>query len=83
MATGYNKGGGCDFEGGFIPFARTKAERTAKGDSRLSLEERYGDHAGFVAKVRAAVARQQSAGWLLPDDAAAMVNAAEASAVLR
>lgn len=45
--------------------------------------ERYGDHAGFVAKVRAAVTRQQAAGWLLPDDAELIVAAAEKSNVLR
>ena len=36
--------------GGFIPFAKTKAERTASGDPRLSLEERYVDHAGLRAR---------------------------------
>ncbi len=64
LAAGYGKGGGCVFAGGFIPFAKTKAERQAKGDPRASLEERYGDHAGFVAKVRAAVA-QQHGRWLV------------------
>jgi hypothetical protein len=80
---GFRRGGGCGFEGGFIPFARSRAERESNGDPRPSLEERYGDHAGFVSRVREAVARQQADGWLLPDDAAAIVAQAEASDVLR
>lgn len=80
---GVDAGKNCGFNGGFIPFARTKADRLAKGDPRLSLEERYGDHAGFVAKVREAAARQQAAGWLLPDDAARIVANAETSEVLK
>ena len=36
---------GCDASGMVIPFARTKAQRMASGDPRLSLEERYPGHA--------------------------------------
>ena len=82
-AKGYGAGGGCSLFGGFIPFARTKVERTASGDPRPSLEERYTDHAGFVAKVKAATARSQTDGWLLPDDAARIIGQAEASDVLK
>ncbi|HSI17143.1 MAG TPA: alpha/beta hydrolase domain-containing protein, partial [Sphingomonas sp.] len=82
QSSGYGKGGGCGFFGGFIPFARTRAERIAAGDPRPSLEERYGTHAGFVARVRATVAKQQAAGWLRPEDAANLVSQAEASKVL-
>jgi hypothetical protein len=32
-----------------IPFAKTNEERTANNDPRPSLQERYGDHAGYVA----------------------------------
>ena len=81
-AKGFEAGGGCGFAGGFIPFARTKAERLAKNDPRPSLEERYTDHAGFVAAVRAAIARQKAAGWLLDADAAALEKQAENSKVL-
>jgi hypothetical protein len=67
----------------FIPFRRTRAERLAAGDPRLSLEERYGDHAGYVAAVRAAAGALVSQGFLLPEDAARLVSEAEASDVLR
>ncbi|MFM5931951.1 MAG: alpha/beta hydrolase domain-containing protein [Novosphingobium sp.] len=80
---GIDAGKGCGFEAGFIPFARTQAERLAKGDPRLSLEERYGDHAGFVAHVRKAVSEVQAEGWLLPEDGEKIIRDAEASAILR
>ena len=71
------------YAGGFIPFAKTKKERLAKGDPRLSLEERYRDHAGYVAVVKAAAERQVKERFLLPDDAAKLIKAAEAGNVLR
>ncbi len=71
------------YAGGFIPFANTKEERLAKGDPRLSLEERYRDHAGYVAVVKAAAERQVKEHFLLPEDAARLIKAAEASNVLR
>ena len=82
LAKGYGAGADCGFAGGFIPFATTKAERLAKGDPRLSLEERYRTHAGFVARVKAVAQRRTLEGWLLPDDAARLVSEAEASSVL-
>ena len=80
---GFEAGRGCGFAGGFIPFARTRAERDRAGDPRPSLEERDSDHAGFVAAVEQAVRQQTAKGWLLPDDAARLVEEARASAVLR
>lgn len=80
---GFGRGGGCGFFGGFIPFARTEAERRATGDPRPSLEARYGDHAGFVARVRAVAAQQVAAGWLIAADESRLVAEAEASEVLR
>ena len=73
----------CYYAGGMIPFARTKAEREANNDSRPSLEERYGDHAGYVEAVRKAVAKVHAAGFLREVDGAALVKQAEASNVLR
>jgi hypothetical protein len=80
---GFFKGHNAGFAGGFIPFARTRAERTDAGDPRPSLEERYRDHAGYVAAVKAAVARLVEQRFLLPDDAARLVREAGASDVLR
>lgn len=69
--------------GGFIPFARTRAERLASGDPRRSLEERYGTHAGYVNAVAAAAETLVTDGFLLRADADAMIRQAEVSTVLR
>jgi len=68
----------CDRDGSFIPFAGTKKEREAAGDPRPSLEERYGDRDAYVARVRAASEALVPERLLLPTDAAAYVEAAEA-----
>lgn len=81
--SGINKGKNCGFVAGFIPFARSRAERMAKGDPRPSLEERYTDHAGFVARVREVASQMQADGWLFPDDAARIVKDAEDSSILK
>ena len=73
----------CSLTGSFFPFARTRAEREANGDPRLSLEERYGDHAGFVAAVRRAADESVARRLLLPEDAEVLVGMAEESDVLR
>lgn len=73
----------CNYVGGMIPFAKTQAERLAQGDPRLSLEERYGNHAGYVAAVRKAAANAVARGFLLQEDADALIAAAEASQVLK
>ena len=73
----------CNYVGGMIPFARTKADRLASGDPRLSLEERYTDHAGYVAAVRKAAANAVARGFLLQADADALISDADASLVLK
>jgi len=78
----FHQGQICNYVGGMVPFAKTKAERLANGDPRLSLEERYADHAGYVAAVRAAAANAVKQGFLLQEDADALVAQADASAVL-
>jgi hypothetical protein len=82
-ATGYLKGRGCGFSGGFIPFARTREERLVSGDPRPSLEERYGSHEAYVSKVRAAARRLVDQRFLLQEDADRLVREAEVSGVLR
>ena len=80
---GFYRGRSCGFVGGYIPFARTKAERAASGDPRLSLEERYRDHAGYVAVARAAAERLVKERFLLPEDAARIIRDVDNSSVLR
>ena len=73
----------CNYVGGMLPFAATLAQRVAAGDQRPSLQERYGSHEGYVAAVRKAASRAQEAGFLLAEDAAALIRAADESKVLR
>ncbi len=82
-SSGYLKGRGCGFSGGYIPFATTKADRIATGDPRPSLQERYGTHEAYVAKVKAAAEREVTRRFLLQDDADRIVREAEASNVLK
>ena len=64
-ASGFYKDMICAFQGGMIPFATTKADRLARGDTRLSLEERYSTHDGYVSAVRVAAAKAVAEGFLL------------------
>ena len=73
----------CNYVGGMIPFAKTRDERMARQDPRLSLEERYGTHANYVARVRQAAANAVARGFLLQPDADALIAEAEASKVLK
>jgi hypothetical protein len=82
-ASGFHKGKICNYAGGTIPFAKTKAERIANEDPRPSLEERYGTHAGYVAAVAAAARKAIAEGFLLEADAKGLVAAAAGSDVLK
>jgi hypothetical protein len=82
VASGFHQGKICNYAAGMIPFARTKAERTANNDPRLSLEERYTDHAGYVEAVKAAAAKAVAQGFLLQPDADKLVSQAASSNVL-
>jgi Alpha/beta hydrolase domain len=82
-ASGFFKGMECNFAGGMVPFAKTKAERLANEDPRPSLEERYTNHAGYVAAVDAAARKAVAEGFLLEADAKALVAAADAGDVLK
>ena len=79
----FHQGQICNYVGGMVPFAKSQAERLTNGDPRLSLEERYGTHEGYVAAVRRAAANAVARGFLLQADADALIEAADASQVLR
>lgn len=69
----------CDGFGQAIPFAQTKAARLAAGDPRLSIEERYRNHADYVRKVGKAARKLARRGFMLPDDVERTIAAAQAS----
>jgi len=77
----FHAGQVCNYVGGMVPFFKTKAQRLAAGDPRLSLEERYGTHAGYVAAVTKAANRAFDRGYLLAADRDALIAQAVASDV--
>lgn len=81
-ASGFAKGRICGFNGGAVPFAKTRAARLASGDPRLSIEERYGTLEGYVCVVRAAAERMVADRLLLRGDADRTIREAQESNVL-
>jgi hypothetical protein len=69
--------GFCELTGSFVPFAATKAEREAAGDSRPSLEERYPSRAAYLTAMRVSADRLITARFLRPDDAYRLLTEAE------
>lgn len=69
--------------GAFIPFHKTKKERIEAGDERLSLEERYGTHEGYVNAVKKAAELLVSKRLLLPEDAGKIILKAQKSDILK
>jgi hypothetical protein len=82
VKTGFDQGKICTLQGGYVPFAKTKAERTASGDPRPSLEERYKTHKAYVDAVKAAADKAVAERFLLRADADRLVAEAAASDVL-
>jgi alpha/beta hydrolase family protein len=74
IAAGPLKGREASLAGGYIPFAKTKAERLASGDPRLSIEERYTSlWLYYLFAINEANIMVQER-FLLPDDAAVLLN---------
>jgi len=82
-AKGFDKGKICTLNGGYLPFAKTKSERSASGDPRPSLEERYRSHQGYVDAVKAAAEKAVADRFLLRADADRLIAEATASDVLK
>jgi len=61
---------GCEANGQFIPFAKTEAERAAKGDPRPSVAARYPTFAHYHGKIRAALNDMVEDRLLLCEDTA-------------
>ena len=73
----------CDRFGSYTPFATTRAEREAKSDPRPSLEERYGDHAGYVRRMEEAANQLVAARLLLREDAERFIAKAKSAEVAK
>ena len=62
------------WDGSFVPFPRTEAERQASADPRPSLEARYRDRSDYEAKLRAAAVAVAGKDLLLQEDVDALVR---------
>ena len=62
--------------GSFVPFPVTKAARDESADSRVSIEERYGNRALYQELVTAAATKLAQEGYLLNEDVAPVVERA-------
>jgi hypothetical protein len=76
-ARGYGHGAQWKFEGSYIPFPDTPAERSATGDPRLSVKERYPDWQAYVAAITRAAQELVAAGLMLEEDVERCATAAE------
>jgi hypothetical protein len=74
IPTGPLKGREKSLAAGYIPFAKTKAERVASGDSRLSIEERYPTAAVYYATAVKQANEMVEQRYLLPEDAIRLLN---------
>lgn len=75
------QGNFCNFNGSFVPFAATKAERAATGDPRPSLEERYPTKEAYVAAMQAVGAKLVAQRLMLQEDLDRLVTEAQAKGV--
>jgi hypothetical protein len=82
-AAGFREGELCGLTGSYIALARTQGEREQAGDPRPSLEELYGDHAGYVRAVARAAIGLWSQRFLLWEDVRRLITEAQNSDVLR
>jgi hypothetical protein len=79
----YPEGELCDRYGSYKPFPATRAERLETRDPRASLEERYGDHAGYVRQVEAAVKKLVAERLLLAEDGEVFVARAKSEEIAK
>jgi hypothetical protein len=56
------------FAGATIPFPKTRAEREASGDPRLSIAERYRSRDDYLERVRRAALALASERYILDED---------------
>jgi hypothetical protein len=63
--------------GSYIPFAKTRVEREAAGDSRRSIEERYPSRASYLQRIETAAKELIKGRYLLEEDLPAIIAHAE------
>jgi hypothetical protein len=74
LRDGAHANDGCEGAGQMIAFPKTKADRLASGDPRLSVEERYPSFSVYAAKVKNAVEDMVAKRLMLREDAQPAVD---------
>ena len=69
LRSGAHANDGCEAAGQYITFPKTAAERLAKGDPRLSIQERYPSFDVYYGQIRRAVNRLVKQRLMLCEDA--------------
>src|SRR5262249_48551349 len=65
------------FEGSYIPFAQTAADRQKSGDQRKAVAERYANRDDYLARYMQALDDLIKQRWILPEDRYALLERAE------
>ena len=73
----------CRLIGSYEAFAANKAQREAAGDQRMSIAERYQNRDDYVNRIRIAALELMRSGFLLPEDAAVIIQSAASNAALK
>ena len=61
------------FEGSYLPFPKTAADREKSGDPRKSIAERYSSRDDYLARFTRVLDRLIQQRWILPEDRAALL----------
>ncbi len=61
-----------EFVGSWIPFARTQAEQAERGDTRVSIEQRYANEQVYLEAIDRAAEKLARSGFLLGEDLASI-----------
>jgi Alpha/beta hydrolase domain len=62
------------FEGSYLPFPKTVAERQKKGDPRKSIAERYSSREAYLSQYAVAIDDLIKQRWILPEDREALLH---------
>jgi len=65
-----------DLDGGYLEFAKTKAERERSGDPRPSVSERYPSRSDFLSKTSGVLLDLRAGGYLLDEDVTRLLEKA-------
>ena len=74
LRSGAQANDGCEGTGQMIAFSKTKAERLASGDPRLSVEERYASAEAYTAAAKQAIDDLVTKRYMLREEADAYMQ---------